>query len=393
MIGLKSITARNYRCLRDLTLPCESIQVLFGPNGVGKTTLLDAVWFLRDCAIRGTDQAASDRHHGVGVLWDGAEPEDRLEIALETEDCAYSVSFGFSSGRIEPFVGERLVSTKRNRVLIDRRAGSAEVLFFHEQLATESRIPLHDPERLAFSNYQLFCRVSPEVARLDDLLRAVHYYHARSFEIGKLRRFGAEASHHCHLWDRWQNLWSALRNLHGQQAVDDRYGRIVAYMREAFPGAFRDLVFEPFGDRIHASFVETGLRRPIQASGVSDGHIQFLGLVTALFGEPRQRPSLLIFDEPETSLHPHAIAVFAKAVKEAATDRNRQVLLATHSPVLMSQFEPEQSTVLTRGSDRETRATRLSQMPEIGDLLETYAVGSLYMAEAVAAQSAGAGHE
>ena len=39
---LRSIGAKNYRCIRDVTLCCGPINVLFGPNGVGKTTFLDA---------------------------------------------------------------------------------------------------------------------------------------------------------------------------------------------------------------------------------------------------------------------------------------------------------------------------------------------------------------
>ena len=32
-----------------------ALNLLFGPNGVGKSTLLDTIWFVRDCAIRGTE--------------------------------------------------------------------------------------------------------------------------------------------------------------------------------------------------------------------------------------------------------------------------------------------------------------------------------------------------
>lgn len=387
-LKLRSVTVRNYRCLKGLTFPAESVNVLFGPNGVGKTTFLDALWFVRDCAIRGTDQAASDRHHGIGVLWDGAEPEDHIEIGLETDACQYTVSFGFSTGRLESFVGERLRSASRDLVLIDRKIGSDEAAFFHEGVQQTMTVKLRDPEKLALSNYLLFCEPGVETAELDELLHKTHFYHSRSPNFYQLRRLGSEASHHTYLWDRWQNLWSALRNLHDRRALDSRYDQIVALMREGFPGAFREIVFEQLGsDRVYASFVEQGRRQPIQASGVSDGHLQLLGLLTALFGEPQNRFSLILFDEPETSLHPHAIAVFAKAVQLAAKDWNRQVFVATHSPVLMSQFPVEQAFVFESGEARDTRAVGLSQLDEVRDLLDQYALGSLYMAEAVARQS------
>jgi predicted ATPase len=390
---LQSITARNYRCLHDITVQCRPVNVFFGPNGVGKTTFLDALWFLRDCAIRGTEQAAADRHHGIGVLWDGAEPDGRIEIGLETDTCRYTVSFGFASGRIEPFVGEHLYSTSRKLTLIDRKIGSADAEFFHEQLRSTSSIKLRDPEKLAFSNYLLFCQAGTEATDLDDLLHAIHYYHSRSPSFFQLRKFGSESSNHTYLWDRWQNLWSALRNLHDRQAVDQRYAQVIAFMREGFPDSFRDLVFDQLGpDRVYASFVEEGRRQQIQASGVSDGHIQLLGLLTALFGESQNRSSVLIFDEPETSLHPFAIATFAKAVRLAAAEWNRQIFMATHSPVLMSQFEIDEAFVFEMSESRDTRVVGLADKTEIRDLLDAYSVGSLYMSEAVAPQSSGVGH-
>jgi predicted ATPase len=364
------------------------VNVLFGPNGVGKTTFLDALWFVRDCAIRGTDQAASDRHHGIGVLWDGADPADRIEISIETASCQYAVSFGFSAGRIEPFVGETLRSTTRNMTLVERKIGSAEAAFFHEDMnQIITGVKLREPEKLALSNYLLFCTPAAETGELDDILHTIHFYHSRSTNFFQLRKLGSEASNHTNLWDRWQNLWSALRNLQGRRAIDRRYDSIVEFMREGFPGAFRELAFEATApDRVYASFVEKGRRQPINASGVSDGHLQLLGLLTALFGEPQSRSSVLLFDEPETSLHPHAIAVFTKAVKVAVEKWNRQVFVATHSPVLMSQFDIEQTIVFESDEARGTRFVRLGEMESVKDLIEQYALGSLYMAEAVGPQ-------
>jgi predicted ATPase len=160
----------------------------------------------------------------------------------------------------------------------------------------------------------------------------------------------------------------------------------MAYMSEAFP-TFDGLVIEPSSpDMLYASLLEKGRRKPIKASGISDGHLQLLILLTALFSEGRDRHSLMLIDEPETSLHPWALAVLAKAINQAAEEWGRQVILATHSPVLMSQFEPDQSLAVEAKEGR-TELTRLSELEGIQDLLEQYASGSLYMSEAVAAQS------
>jgi predicted ATPase len=132
--------------------------------------------------------------------------------------------------------------------------------------------------------------------------------------------------------------------------------------------------------------LEKGRRKPILASGISDGHLQLLILLTALFSEGRDRYSLMLIDEPETSLHPWALAVLAKAIKQATEEWGKQVILATHSPVLMSQFDAIQ-TLAVEQEDGRTRITRLSEVEGIQDLLEEYASGALYMSETIAAQS------
>jgi predicted ATPase len=119
---------------------------------------------------------------------------------------------------------------------------------------------------------------------------------------------------------------------------------------------------------------------------VSDGHIQLLIHLTALFGEG-DRNSILIFDEPETSLHPFAVSVFAEAVKLAAEKWGKQVMIATHSPVLISQFELSDIIASELSDNNGTRMRRVSEIPGLADLLDEYAAGSLYMSEMLARQS------
>lgn len=388
MPELIRLTVHNYRCLRDIDFSASRVNVLFGPNGVGKSTFLDALWFVRECAGRGPAEAASSRQHGIGLLTDNAEPGDeRIHIGIGTSSADYLVTFGYSSGRIEGFVGERLTSRTRNIPLVNRLVGSDKAELHHEQMEQAVSIRLRDPERLALSNYLLFSEPRDDALEIDSLLKSLHFYASRAVNLFHLRALGSESSVHTYPWERWQNLWSALRNLSSRRAIDDRYETIVAYMRKAFPESFKDVVLEPLGpDRVGCSFVEQGRRAPIQASGVSDGHIQLLGLLTALFGDMQDRSSLLLFDEPDTSLHPHAIAVFAEAVCEAAAKWNRQVFMATHSPVLISQFEPADVVVAEMDDRRCTVLRRVSEIHEIRDLLQHYSVGSLYMAESVAPQ-------
>ena len=388
---LQRLAVRNYRALEDVSLGLDELNGFFGPNGAGKSSFLDCLWFVRDCMIRDVPEAAADRDHGIGVLWDGAEDGASIQIEMETDSAIYTVELHLAQGRIDAQVGERLVAKSSGKELIARTSGSSKARFFHGELRQDLDVDLRRPEKLALDLYLSFSRETPEEAfEIDSLLRYVRFYAARTLDLWFLRRRGSESNHHLWLDERGRKLWSILRNLHDRRSYDDRYDRIVDYMREAFPG-FRDFEIEQIGpSAVTCSFREAGRRNPIHASGVSDGHLQLLVLLTALFSEGRDRRSLVLFDEPETSLHPHALAVLAKAMREASENWQKQILVATHSPVLISQFDPNQIVEVSLGEHRQAIFRRVQEIEEVRDLLDEYPLGSLYMAEALAPQSAGA---
>jgi predicted ATPase len=381
---LKSIRIQNYRSLADVSLDLGPINVLFGPSGAGKSSLLDAIGFVRDCTDRSVEFARAKRGLGLGLLNDGAAPSDPIRLKLATDQVEYELTLGLSSGRIDPLAGERLYSLDRGTVLLERQAGTAKANLFDVQKNQAVSLDLREPEKLVFSHY-LDVQFVLDVHILQVILSPGRLYHSRSLKLTGLKRFGSATGIESHLMEEGENLWSILRTLESRRLLDDRYATIMKYMAEAFP-TFKGLVIEPTGPNVlYASFLEKDKQKPILASGISDGHLQFLVLLTGLFFE-EPRGSLVLFDEPETSLHPWALAVLAKAIREATTSWGRQVILATHSPVLISQFDPHQLFAVESEEGR-TRISRVSEIEDIQDLLQEYAAGSLYMSEAVAPQS------
>jgi predicted ATPase len=384
-ILLQRISTRNYRALADVTVELRDVNVLFGPNGAGKSTLLDVLWFVH-CAVFGADEASTTRSHGIGILFDGAAEGEPLVVAVETASVRYELSLGLSSGRIEPFPGERLRSTTNGLVYIDRRVGSDKASFFAAKLGTPVTVSLREPESASLRPYADMETDINDVASLDRILRFIRFHPSRSLDLRSIKLIGSSQTHHPWLLNKGLNLWSALRNLQGKRAIDDRYDTIIDFMRQSFP-TFRDLVLESTGPAsVYGSFVERGRRQPILASGMSDGHLQMLLMLTVLFAEGRQTKSILLLDEPELSLHPWALAVLGKAIKMAAREHQKQIIIATHSPVLMSQFEPADCIAVELAEGR-TRLKRVAEIENIGDLLEQYATGSLYMSETIAPQS------
>ena len=387
------IKVRNYRSLASVDLETGPVSVFFGPNGSGKSSLLDSLWFVRDCAIRNVDLASSTRSHGIGLLCDSALEDDQsIAVTLETGEVSYTLRLDLSSGRIEPFPGEELLRHRDDRRVITRLPGLKTADLYHESAAQMLPLVLKEPEKLSLGMYLGFNPKDQETDQFDSLMHNVRLWHSRSLWLHRLKTTGSESGNETRLFDRGDNLWSVLRNVYLKQSLDSRWDTILRFMCDAFPN-FDDIELDQTGpNSVYASFHEKGKSKSILASGVSDGHLQLLLLLTGLFSEGNWRPSILMFDEPEISLHPWAIATFAEAVKLATSQWNKQVFIATHSPVLMSQFESNQCFATSVVGGR-TKIDSIASIDGIQDLLDQYATGSLYMSEAIGGQSAQAVEE
>ncbi|MBW1800842.1 MAG: AAA family ATPase, partial [Deltaproteobacteria bacterium] len=110
------------------------------------------------------------------------------------------------------------------------------------------------------------------------------------------------------------------------------------------------------------------------ASSLSDGTLRFIALAT-LFLQPEEfRPSVILVDEPELGLHPHAITLLASLVKQIS--QQTQVILSTQSSLLLDHFKPEEVLVADR-VEGQTQFTRLDSA-RLSTWLEEYSLGQLW---------------
>jgi predicted ATPase len=98
-------------------------------------------------------------------------------------------------------------------------------------------------------------------------------------------------------------------------------------------------------------FKERGYSRFWNASEVSDGTMRTLALAAAIF-DPRI--SLLILEEPENSVHPWIARAIADACSDAA--QQKQLIVTTHSGIVMNAFPPESIVLVWR--DKKGSHTR-----------------------------------
>ena len=110
------------------------------------------------------------------------------------------------------------------------------------------------------------------------------------------------------------------------------------------------------------------------ASSLSDGTLRFIALATLFLQPETYRPSVILVDEPELGLHPHAITLLASLVKQVS--QQTQVILSTQSNLLLDHFQPEDVLVADRVEGR-TQFTRLDST-RLSAWLEEYSLGQLW---------------
>jgi len=203
-----------------------------------------------------------------------------------------------------------------------------------------------------------------------------------------LRRFWVYQFHNTSFTSRMRQTWSVgdtilkedganvaslLHSLKTSPELAPYYARIVTTIRQSLP-FFEDFELNAEYDQVMLRWRERGSDQVFEAHQASDGMLRFIALVTMLL-QPRDRlPDVLILDEPELGLHPHAITTVAGLVKSVAM--HKQIILATQSTAFLNEFEPEQIVVVER-QGRESIFKRLSQ-PDLSSWLERYTIAELW---------------
>jgi len=118
---------------------------------------------------------------------------------------------------------------------------------------------------------------------------------------------------------------------------------------------------------------EKGVKRPWTSEDISDGTIQTIALLTAIF-DPRS--PLVVIEEPENSIHPRALRNLVEDFRLAS--EKKQILLTTHSPILIDQLKPEEVWVV-RKPGTETKIDPLLSLDP--SLAEAWGQGKFTLSE------------
>jgi predicted ATPase len=116
----------------------------------------------------------------------------------------------------------------------------------------------------------------------------------------------------------------------------------------------------------------------VLANAMSEGILYFLGFAAL---SEIVRPSIFLVEEPENGLHPARIREVVKMLRDITEDKERpaQVLIATHSPLVVNELKPDEVSVVTRTTEQGTKVTRIKDTPNFQERAKVYALGELWL--------------
>jgi predicted ATPase len=137
----------------------------------------------------------------------------------------------------------------------------------------------------------------------------------------------------------------------------DEFARLVAQIhddgaRDLFDAVLELLLADPSFVDVSSGKTEDflGVNPRETFLGWSTGHKIALHVLTSLVAHATRR-SIVLFDEPESHLHPPLIAAVMNAVRVVLEERNSFAIVATHSPVVLQETLAEHVRIVSRAGD------------------------------------------
>jgi predicted ATPase len=356
---LHTLAIENYRSLRSIVVPLGKLNVIQGANGSGKSNLYKALRLLADTAAGGVVSSLAREGGLKSTFWAGPEKLSRdmragrvpvqgtqrkdavrLKLGFAGEDFGYCITMGLpapsdSAFALDPEIKRECIWSgpvcKPERILVDRSGPAVrartekgwQTLADGLGLFESIFVQIADPNN------------APEVLLLRETIRSWRFYDQLRTDVDSPARVPRLGTRTPVLGHDGGDLAAAIQTILEvgdpdavSQAVDG-----------AFPGASLQTEVQPDG-RFAIEFHQPGLLRPLTGAELSDGTLRFLLWLAALL-TPRP-PSMMVLNEPETSLHPDLLPALSQLIIKAA--ETTQIWVVTHSAALITALAQSPET-------------------------------------------------
>lgn len=410
------IEALDYRCLKYIKQTLLPFHVLVGPNASGKSTFLDVLAFMSDLVFLGPFEAVIKRAPDFSdLLW--MRQGNRFELAVELElpearirqlksegysRARYEISIGLNQERNELGIlaetfwlisgnGQPGTSSQRNLFPqppkapsnIVRHSGSKAPRGWKKVVnkVAESGNDYFSSETSGWNNLFRLGPQKPALANLpeDETKFPIATWFKELLLLGiqtlalhseRMRSPSPPGAPKFFLPDGSNLPWvvDILAKKHPRQ-----FEAWKTHLRTALPDLKHIDTVERTEDR-HRYLVlelENGLKVP--SWSVSDGTLRLLALT--LLAYLPDISGIFLIEEPENGIHPRAVETLYQSLSSVY---NAQVLLATHSPVILSIAKPENVLCFAKTPEGATDIVRGSDHPKLREWKGETDLGTLF---------------
>jgi predicted ATPase len=345
---IESVQLQNFKSLRDVELAgLQRLTVIVGPNGVGKSSVLQGLHLLRRLETSQTlGRLLNDGWGQIRLITRGAE---RLRIHCSGDDAWLS-----------------LAADVNGRYVIElSHEGQQHAYGSHTDSGLEAPSEIHrkpgvfDHPFFKHTSKPVFLELSPKQLGNPSAASPKPRIASDGTGLATLLAYFAGAER-----DTLESIETELREILGIT------GRI-----RTFPDEIE--VEERENIRIDDQLVPRITRRrqaavrfeleiddlgSIPGDLLSEGTLITLGLLALLY--QASCPSLILIDDIDQGLHPDAQAKLIAALRKLLAQRPElQILCTSHSPYLLDLFEPQEIQVMSL-HDGQVAAARLDRHDE-----------------------------
>ncbi|ATB44266.1 hypothetical protein CYFUS_009753 [Cystobacter fuscus] len=353
---ITSIQLRSFKGHLDTIVPLERLTVLVGPNGTGKTSVLQALRLISELA----------HNRAENVLRGDLRPQDLLSrsrqgpttLAVQGRDNAQDWSLVLQFAEPDP-QGVHKEILRRTEWLYGSYSG-------------DPRTELHALQH---------ARSEAEGNKIPSLVSPAVLYH---FDARRIAAAAYSSEENPAVDADGGNTAVVLAALKLER--EEIFEQIESELRKIVPSVQRirvrrvkmpptDNSNEPrVGNKI---FIDFQGAPDVPAHGASEGTLVTLALLTALFSP--NRPRILLLDDIDQSLHPQAQMELMGELKRLLENfPELQLVATTHSPYILDAIEPSDVRVFAPRKDGLIACRSLSDHPQAEKMRGVLTTGQLW---------------
>jgi predicted ATPase len=374
------IQARGFRSLRYVQ-QLRGFHVLVGANATGKSTFLDVPAFLKDLMDLGPDGAVEARGAQFDDLTWGKQGGD-VELAVEAripekfkskrDFVRYEVRLVVDRRKGPLIQQERVLLVKRSpqaqlpyepadSIFLPKQAGNKQVVakvskgndsFYPEVKKQPSPSFKLGPKKSTFQNLPDDERLFPVATWFRRLLTTDLQKFVLDSEA--MRRPSPPSRAHGFRPDGSNLPWVV------DKLKPASFRRWIEHVQTALPDLENIRVIRRAEDNSKYLVVKYRQGFDLPSWMVSDGTLRLLALTLPAYLDAFQ--GVFLIEEPENGIHPQAVETVVQSLRSV---RQGQVLLASHSPIVLGMLEPSDVLCFSKDAAGETAIVPGVQHPAL----------------------------